>query len=1476
MAQGRAVSIVVVCLAWAGAAFGGAGPSRDDFVRALMQRSRLIDDVQFQLPVEIYRLYLAERAEASEKAPAAFIIEQGRYGVTLDEKNRPSLRVELSVRVLDPAECREIPVLSAALAWDEVTVNGQASKLAEKDGWLQLMPDKAGVYSIAAAAKLGRTWVDKARIVLAATPSVRTVAKFDAPGKWRVSAGGSARALDGAAEGGTHVELPLVPTRRIDIAWTRPVTLPPRPSRYELSGAIAWNIDAGRQQVAARMNVRILGSATDRLALSVPPGALRCEIAGPDVREMRLSAGSAAVFLRGPVTGQTRLDVSYELPIGAAAVKPLAAPAVADGHWAGGTLVVTDTAGSSELLAGDIRGLREIHASDIPAEARGILAGKPVLAYAITSRDFDTSVEVLDLGEFALRESIADVAHYQVLFRPDGSVMCKIDYEIRNRTRQFLRVHLPAGSRVLSARVNDVPKVLTPVSGESDASLLPLIRSKASVKGLVSFPVQIVVLYRAAALGRRGLAELPLPTIDLPIAYGWCDLYAPAGMKVRQWGGPMRKVEQFSSETAVASLSYGSAELAEGYRQEDRVKTVKAPKPTPALIKTGPAEPPPAPTTPARPGFDVTGAVTLPTTQPARARPQPVASDEPRQNVLLVPDTPPGQPAPARVVQQQTIATTVEVPEGGTLLVGGQSLLAQNYFRAGKAYYDKGDYANAAESLSNVRRMAPGSIEATNAGRLLANIDVVHGEAKAASREEKALGKKVQAEIGGQNLVLEQRQTKLLEQAGEALKSKDLAQAQASYEAAEGLGLKLLAQGASKGEQTVRMSQARKQLDRLDERQKGQVEQLRERYRQLKAGGQVEQALQVGNALQRLSDKKDEKTALRGELEKLAVSSVQQDAIAERADKLDGSDMRWRGEADKSKGPSADLYGSASRFTRWGSDSDKKEAPSPLAEDGTYWAAIRIVDLSSKLNVNAPTERAKATEDITKQVQRAREGLAAADKEGEFNNAEQAARSALDTLQANRSSFGSMEYRTEDARIQALLTQIANRRDKWHRAQAAVQKREIVVRAPDFERPRIELQRAAQPARPRSGVVTRTYDVRDLVIASDGEQTVDDLRRRGRDLERNVRGTLGRVDTNGPDNDIDGDASLGDLKVVDGKLTVTADLGGQRQVGKLLEKLGEIRGPQVELGGNIAGQKAYGLVNINSLDVTKGFGTKVYNGSASGGSVGGTFLDDIVVDFKNGREPHQPTEASKARFEDYVRRNYEWAFSNGRPGEQGRPGGGGGGGGAPILSDIPITNRLFKDREKVIERLAEKLSSNLWQDVAVNSRNINLSAGDVTKLGIEFQRGVNSVNFATVDEAQLRTLRQLEARRGGEGREVAANPRLQETIVGTEALLAGGQRAYVAHAGERGNTIELSGNPIVLSHEKYVLIDAGGFITAVKAGEMQHWTQTVKEEDVGFADVAQELDVPRVGNLVKFEKTLIRPADRLTIRAEYTWKGAVK
>ena len=155
---------------------------------------------------------------------------------------------------------------------------------------------------------------------------------------------------------------------------------------------------------------------------------------------------------------------------------------------------------------------------------------------------------------------------------------------------------------------------------------------------------------------------------------------------------------------------------------------------------------------------------------------------------------------------------------------------------------------------------------------------------------------------------------------------------------------------------------------------------------------------------------------------------------------------------------------------------------------------------------------------------------------------------------------------------------------------------------------------------------------------------------------------------------------------------------------------------------------------------------------------------------------------------------------------------------------------------------------------------------------MRLEAGKNSVNFAVVDEAQLRTLRELEATNAASrsGQHGGGQPAASGDDRGHQRTAGGEQVANVAFAGERGNTLDVADNPIALPHDKYLLLANGGILTAVKAGAMQHFTETAVGPE--FAEVPQDIAVPMVGRVIKFEKTLVKPTDNLTIRATYTWK----
>jgi hypothetical protein len=399
--------------------------------------------------------------------------------------------------------------------------------------------------------------------------------------------------------------------------------------------------------------------------------------------------------------------------------------------------------------------------------------------------------------------------------------------------------------------------------------------------------------------------------------------------------------------------------------------------------------------------------------------------------------------------------------------------------------------------------------------------------------------------------------------------------------------------------------------------------------------------------------------------------------------------------------------------------------------------------------------------------------------------------------------------------------------------------RDLLVAAPSFRGPRIDLRSGG----PRAGTE------RGGGIFEDADTTAGDAQAARQRLTKDFLQLVQRAVVPEDLRKTPAGEDDGSIRIANGQLVVTGPGARQRAVRGLLERLREVRGPQVEVAGNIARQRAEGLTD------TGGEGDDVVDSFAS---LSGTV--PLPAAAATEQQRRRAEVANRPDFQEFVRRNYAWRAET------------------PARSTFRMTygfGFLQAGRTRpgdLSQELSGKLLGNLGQKIVVNSRNVDLQATAANALGVRFAAGANGLKYAFVDEAQLRTLREVEAKRPRQAHRVEPGSRRQEAIVGTHALLANGMVANVAFAGERGNTLDINGNAIALPHEGYVLIDNGGFLTAVRSGQMQHWTEQARA--VEFAEVPQDIDVPRVGRLVKLEKSLIRPSDDLVIRADYTWEGA--
>ena len=225
-------------------------PDRGKMVQALLERSRLLEDAAFRVPRSLYTRFVRETVEGPQRAPAPPVVcirELGDYHLQLPAGPDAKLVATVRLRVLSALRSRDFRVLTDALSWKDVRVNGQPVSLPAVKGWLRFTPDAAGVYVITAETTLPVAKWKNRRIRLRVARTVRTLLRFDGDAAWEVVPENDPRRIRGDAAAGTHGLIGFTGRDELVFRFRPPEVVRERPARYELSGAVAWNLDAGRQ-----------------------------------------------------------------------------------------------------------------------------------------------------------------------------------------------------------------------------------------------------------------------------------------------------------------------------------------------------------------------------------------------------------------------------------------------------------------------------------------------------------------------------------------------------------------------------------------------------------------------------------------------------------------------------------------------------------------------------------------------------------------------------------------------------------------------------------------------------------------------------------------------------------------------------------------------------------------------------------------------------------------------------------------------------------------------------------------------------------------------------------------------------------------------------------------------------------------------------------------------------------------------------
>jgi type II secretory pathway pseudopilin PulG len=298
----------------------------------------------------------------------------------------------------------------------------------------------------------------------------------------------------------------------------------------DLSATTYYLVELGARdaQVSAHMKLRVEGGPLSEVRLHQPPGWTTLEVHGPNLADWEQEEGDITLSFRKPWKGERELELEFEVSRKNSARLELSFPWLRATTREQRLIAISAPAErslefpSSSTLA---LGTQEM---DLPwpfqperlsqIQARFELPGK--------ARFTPLTATVRSLESINLQQASVDVARYQGEFTEDGHLLLEARLQVKNATRQFLRVHLPKGFRLYSTHVGG--NAVRTASGKDGEVLFPLQRSQVIDGALAPFSVRWVMGIKVQGPA-PGTFQLELPKIDLPVGTFRAKLGLPQG-----------------------------------------------------------------------------------------------------------------------------------------------------------------------------------------------------------------------------------------------------------------------------------------------------------------------------------------------------------------------------------------------------------------------------------------------------------------------------------------------------------------------------------------------------------------------------------------------------------------------------------------------------------------------------------------------------------------------------------------------------------------------------------------------------------------------------------------------------------------------------------------------------------------------------------------------------------------------------------
>ena len=338
-------------------------------------------------------------------------------------------------------------------------------------------------------------------------------------------------------------------TNSINVRWTKAlpkeeiVSVKLEPKVYAETSTYS-SIGGGVIRSRTNINYSILQSEVSNLRIGLPEDVSVLEVNGADLRDWKVSTKEGTqyldVFLNFGVKGNYNLNVTFEKNIadGSGVVQMPWVKAIGVERENGYYGIAAST--NVELAVKSSDKVTVIDTKQLPSIIWSSSTSPILLAFKYLNPPFDITIEMTRHEELPVLVAAIDSADHVTLYTKEGKLLTKATYQVRNNVKQFLRLDLPANSKIWSSFVAGKP--VKPAVDKQGHILIPLEKSQFQGGDLTQFPVEVVYLTEGTALKSFGSLKMNLPQVDVPISEFYWSVYLPFDYNYFNFDGDVRKI----------------------------------------------------------------------------------------------------------------------------------------------------------------------------------------------------------------------------------------------------------------------------------------------------------------------------------------------------------------------------------------------------------------------------------------------------------------------------------------------------------------------------------------------------------------------------------------------------------------------------------------------------------------------------------------------------------------------------------------------------------------------------------------------------------------------------------------------------------------------------------------------------------------------------------------------------------------------